>query len=91
MPTAKPAGGGRPGWLLASLRIEFAADHPDRHVSCQFALRAAFVQVAARAVASSWNEREVAAALVDLADNHMLSLITLGELKAIVEAIRKRS
>ncbi len=45
--------------------------HPDRHVSCQLALHAAFVQLAARAVASGWNEREVAAALVDLADNHM--------------------
>ncbi len=66
-------------------------DHPDRHVSCQFALHAAFVRLAARAVASGWNAREVAAAIVDLADNHMLSLITLGELKAIVEAIRKRS
>jgi hypothetical protein len=66
-------------------------DHPDRHVSCQFALHAAFAQVAARAASAGWSEREVAAALVDLADNHMLFLITMGELKAIVEAIRKQS
>jgi hypothetical protein len=66
-------------------------DHPDRHIWCQFALHAAFLQIAARAVAAGWNEREVAAALVDLADNHMLCLITIGEVEAIVEAIRKQS
>jgi hypothetical protein len=37
-------------------------DHPDRHISCQFALQSAFVQVAARALAAGWSEREVAAA-----------------------------
>jgi hypothetical protein len=31
------------------------------------------------AVAAGWNEREAAAALVDLADNDMLGLIAIGE------------
>jgi hypothetical protein len=66
-------------------------DHPDRHVSCQFALHAAFLQIAGRAVAAGWNEREVAAALVDLADNHMLGLISTTEVEAIVAIIKRQS
>ena len=54
-------------------------------------MHAAFAQVAAHAASVGWSELEVAAALVDLADNHMLSLITIGEVEAIVEAIRKQS
>jgi len=49
------------------------------------------MQVAARAVAVGWSEQEVAAALVDLANSHMLGLITIGEGEAIVAAIRKQS
>jgi|GEM_PF-5105834 hypothetical protein len=49
------------------------------------------MQVAGRAVAVGWNEREVAAALVNLADNHVLGLTTTGEVEAIVAAIRKQS
>lgn len=33
----------------------------------------------------------VAATLVDLADNHMLALITIGEVETIIAAIRKQS
>jgi len=64
---------------------------PDRYSWCQFALHSAFAEVAKRAVAAGWNEREVAAALVDLADQHMLGLVTMGELEAIIEAIKKQS
>ncbi|AYG58723.1 hypothetical protein [Rhizobium jaguaris] len=64
---------------------------PDRYSWCQFALHSAFAEVAKRAVAAGWDEREVAAALVDLADRHMLDLITVGELEAIMEAIKKQS
>ncbi|WFU10907.1 hypothetical protein QA646_08730 [Rhizobium sp. CB3090] len=66
-------------------------DHPDRHVWCQFALSSAFSQVAAAAAAAGWKEREIAAALVDLADNHMLGLIAAGEFENLLSAIKKRS
>ena len=65
-------------------------DHPDRHTWCQFSLHREFAAIATRAVAAGWNEREVAAALVDLADNHMLGLITSGEVDAMIAAIKKR-
>jgi hypothetical protein len=68
-----------------------SADHPDRNVSCQLALHSAFMQFAARAIAAGWNEREVAAALVDLADNHMLGLISTTEVEAIVAIIKMQS
>jgi len=54
-------------------------------------LHGAFAGVANRAVAAGWSAMEIAAALVDLADNHLLGLITIGEVEAIVEAIRKQS
>ncbi|MDL2399853.1 hypothetical protein [Rhizobium mayense] len=63
---------------------------PDRYSWCKFALYSAFAEVAKRAVKAGWDEREVAAALVDLADRHMLDLITTGELEAIIEAIKKQ-
>ncbi|MDL2404600.1 hypothetical protein PY650_02795 [Rhizobium calliandrae] len=68
-----------------------AQTDPDRYSWCQFALHSAFAEVAKRAVKAGWDEREVAAALVDLADRHMLDLITTGELEAIIEAIKKQS
>jgi DNA-binding GntR family transcriptional regulator len=64
---------------------------PDRYSWCQFALHSAFAEMAKRAVTAGWNEREVAAALVDLADQHMLGLVTMNELEAIIEAIKKQS
>ncbi len=47
--------------------------HPDRHLSCQEAIEAAFADLAAQAEDAGWMKEEVAAALVDLADCHMLS------------------
>ena len=64
-------------------------DHPDRYTWCQFSLHREFEAIATRAVAAGWDEREVASALVDLADNHMLGLITTGEVDAMLKAIKK--
>lgn len=63
-------------------------EHPDRHVWCEFALHAAFDELARHAIAAGWGEREVAAALVSLADKHMLGLISTHELEAIFEATK---
>lgn len=52
---------------------ETGHDHPDRHLSCQEALEPAFQAIAQAAEQSGWSGDEVAAALVDLADHHMLA------------------
>lgn len=63
-----------------------AADYPDRPLECQFAIEPAFQDLARRAQAAGWSEREVAAALIDLAHNHMSGMIadekTLDEITA---------
>lgn len=47
---------------------------PDRRLSCQEAIEPAFQAVAEMARRSGWSTDEVATALVDLADNHILAL-----------------
>ncbi|MDE1994075.1 MAG: hypothetical protein KGI75_16345, partial [Rhizobiaceae bacterium] len=64
-------------------------EHPDRHTWCQFAMHAAFAELAKRALNAGWREREVAATLVDLADRHMIDLITVEEMDAILGDILK--
>lgn len=48
--------------------------HPDRFLNCQEALDDAFRLLIGQAVVAGWNEAEVAAALVDLADCRMLAI-----------------
>lgn len=60
-------------------------DDPDRSFRCQNAMQMAFQNMAERATAAGWREQEVAAALVDLADNNML---TLGSNQEIKEATK---
>jgi hypothetical protein len=67
------------------------ADDPDRFLKCQDAVHIAFQELAERAVASGWGKREVASALVDVADNHMLMLAANGETNVLLEALKKRS
>jgi hypothetical protein len=64
---------------------EVPVDDPERSFRCQNAMQMAFQNVAARAMAAGWREQEVAAALVDLADNHLL---TLGSNQEIKEATK---
>jgi hypothetical protein len=46
--------------------------HPDRFLDCQEAIEAAFASLAEQAVAAGCGKSEVAAALVYVADCHML-------------------
>lgn len=63
--------------------------HPDRHLSCQEAIEPAFQELAENAESAGWSSDEVAAALVDLADNHMLALVANAETdRAIKDAKR---
>lgn len=62
---------------IASPRI--ANDYPDRPLECQFAIESAFQGLVYQARVAGWSGSEVAAALVDLAHNHMRGIIADGE------------
>jgi len=51
----------------------------DRNHDCEHHLEAAFTDLAMRAEAAGWSEGEVAAALLDLAKNHIMRLIASNE------------
>ncbi len=48
---------------------------PDRHLKCQEALDVALQEVAQAAVKAGWDQEEVATAIVELADAHVLAMI----------------
>ena len=62
---------------------------PDRHLSCQEALQSAFHEILAAACAAGWREREAAAALIELADNHLLAMCEVQKTSAIVVLIQR--
>lgn len=64
-------------------------DDPDRHLKCQEALQFVFDDVLLAAQAAGWHEREVVAALIDLADNHLLGLREAQETSSIIAMIRR--
>lgn len=68
-----------------------SVDDPDRFLECQDAMDIAFQDLANRAVAAGWSEREVAAALVDLADNHMLMHDANADTEAALAKLKRRS
>lgn len=68
---------------------EIGEHHPDRHLSCQQALEPAFQAVAEMAERSGWSAAEIAAALVDLADNHMLARAANFETDQMIEEIQR--
>ncbi|MBW6426017.1 hypothetical protein KX729_32085 [Rhizobium sp. XQZ8] len=69
--------------------------HPDRHLSCQEAIDTAFHALASQTEDAGWRKEEVAAALVDLADCHMLSKAAVMDSESLIfdaalrDAIRK--
>jgi hypothetical protein len=63
--------------------------HPDRFVRCQEAMDDAFALVAAAAVEAGWHPEEVAAALVELADNHTLSVLANRDMERDLAVLRK--
>lgn len=66
-----------------------AGDHPDRFLRCQEALEDAFSSIGDAAAAAGWSEEEVAAALVELADNYMLALISNRSLRGKLALVSK--
>ncbi|WP_075856506.1 hypothetical protein [Rhizobium hainanense] len=66
-----------------------SAGHPDRFLKCQEAMEDALETVAASATSAGWSPEEVAAALVELADNHMLALLANSDLARDLAALKK--
>lgn len=64
-------------------------DDPVRHLNCQDALHACFKDLAERAMKSGWKEGEVMAAIIDLADNHMLAAAANNNTIDLIEALKK--
>ncbi|GGD24535.1 hypothetical protein [Aureimonas glaciei] len=50
-------------------------DHPDRALECQLSLEPAFQDLVRQAVAAGWTEADVAAAMIDLAHNHLKGIL----------------
>ena len=69
-------------------RPSIGQDQPDRHMRCQDAIDAAFRDLLERATSAGWSEREVFVAVIDLADNHMLSMSANEEMNALIELLK---
>lgn len=67
---------------------ETGRDHPNRHLACQEAIEAVFLSLADQAQDAGWGEAEVSAALVDLADNHLLAIEANGDLADLLKRLR---
>ena len=61
------------------------SEHPDHFLNCQEAIADAFRKLAEQAVMAGWGETEVAGALVDIADCHMLSLASNLETERMLD------
>ena len=48
--------------------------YPDRRIDCQFAMEGRFLELIDDAEDAGWSAEEAVAALIDLADNHVLGL-----------------
>lgn len=59
--------------------------HPDHFLNCQEAIADALRQLDERAVMAGWGETEVAGALVDTSDCHMLSLASNLETERMLD------
>lgn len=64
---------------------ETGRGHPDRHEE----IEAIFLSLADQAQDAGWGEAEVSAALVDLADNHLLAIEANGDLADLLKRLRK--
>lgn len=68
---------------------DVSIDHPDRNVLCEDAIQSAFQSLIEHAVAAGWSERESVAAVIGLADNHMLSLAANDEADALIALLKR--
>ncbi|WP_296434657.1 MULTISPECIES: hypothetical protein [unclassified Rhizobium] len=64
--------------------------HPDRFLRCQEALADGVSEVALAGIAAGWCPEEVAAALVELADNAMLAVLATRDVERDLALLRRR-
>ena len=64
-------------------------DISDGTLDCEFAMEPAFQALAEAAERAGWAAADVASALVNLADNHMLARAANAETDAMIERVRK--
>lgn len=64
--------------------------HPDRFLRCQEALANGVSEVALAGIAAGWRPEEVAAALVELADNAMLAVLATRDVERDLAVLRRR-
>jgi len=62
---------------------------PDRLLRCQEALEDAILTAAEAAALARWSPEEVAAALVELADNYMLSVLANRDLSRHLAVLKR--
>ena len=65
------------------------ADISDRTLDCEFAMEPAFQALAEAAERVGWAPADVASALVNLADNHVLARAANAETDAMIESVRR--
>lgn len=66
-------------------------DHPDRFIDCQEALEAAFQALVWEAMKAGWGEAEAVAAIIELADAHVLAAGENEKLESLLRDIRRKS
>jgi hypothetical protein len=64
-------------------------DDPDRHLSCQEAIQFAFEDFITTITKAGWREPEAVAAIIDMADNHLLGLCEAEETSSIIALIKR--
>ena len=70
---------------------KFAAGHRDRARECQFVLAATFVDFVGQVQSAGWTEDEAAEAMLSLARNHLLRIITNRKARARIDEMHGRN
>lgn len=68
-----------------------ASPRSDRTIACQEALETSFRELMDHAVKAGWTEGEVMAALIELAENHMLANQVRENEETILDMIRRKT
>jgi hypothetical protein len=53
--------------------------YADRHLDCQLAMEDGFVELMEAAAAAGWTASDATAAVIDLADNYVLKLLSVDD------------
>jgi len=64
-------------------------DDPDRPIRCQDALNAAVQELVGQATAVGWSDRETLAAIIEIADNSLLSLAANDDSELLIALLKR--